>query len=355
VAHGDVSAYEDAADQRLLQLLLGHLPDGDGAGQTPYVQRRSQQQMHGVVAPILYDLLLPELCATGRFIWRRDTTAELDDTQSLAWDAEAPWQFKLCVEPDEVRRHWCLRGQLVRNAHAVPLRDAVLLLADGLVVFPRQVSRLAASRDFGWIATLRQAGELRIPYRDREPFLELWWSAPDLPMATLPPELDLPTELGVPTGTLSVLAPQRDPEPHLYARVTVHYGGHAVDPEIFQAGIVDLHTPRVIRRDPEAEAALVAQLTDLGVRLHRGGPTDAGYRLARRQLPAVTDALLQRGWVVEADGVRMHAPGQMTFRMTSGVDWFELHLEWMRQSTMDLISLHTHVLTCPQHNVIVVS
>jgi hypothetical protein len=62
-----------------------------------------------------------------------------------------------------------------------PLSDPVLLLAEGLVLFPRHASRLEASPDFGWIATLRQVGELRIPYTERDAFLQMWWSALALP------------------------------------------------------------------------------------------------------------------------------------------------------------------------------
>jgi hypothetical protein len=105
----------------------------------------------------------------------------------------------------------------------------------------------------------------------------------------------------------------------------VHYGDQPIDPETFQAGIVDLKTQRVMRRSREAETALLTQLSDLGVRPNPQANLDADYRLTPRQLPVLTEALLQRGWVVEADGVRMRAPGPMTFQVTSGVDWFELH------------------------------
>jgi hypothetical protein len=198
-------------------------------------------------------------------------------------------------------------------------------LDEGLVLFPRHASRLEASPDFGWIATLRQLGELRIPYAERDAFLQLWWSAPVLPQADLPPELDLPTEFGVPTGTLSVFTPKRGHDSYLYANAAVHYGDHPVDPETFQVGIVDLKAQQMIRRDREAETALLSQLSDLGVRPNPQASVDAGYRLAPRQLPALAEALLQRGWVVEADGVRMRPPGTMSFQVTSGMDWFELH------------------------------
>ena len=167
--------------------------------------------------------------------------------------------------------------------------------------------------------------EIRIPYAERDTFLQLWWSAPVLPLADLPPDLDLPTERGIPTGRLTVLRPPRGPDRHLYAHVTAQYGDHNVDLDTFEAGLVDLKAQRVIRRDRDAETAFLSQLTDLGVHPNPETETEGDYRFARRALPAITDALLQAGWVVEADGVRMRPPGEMTFQVISGVDWFELH------------------------------
>jgi superfamily II DNA or RNA helicase len=324
VAHDDVGAYEDPTDQRLLQLLLGHASYEDGFHDDAYFHRDRPRQRSCVVAPVLYEFILPELCATERLLWVRDGDA-LDDTRSVTWDAGAPWRFKLSIDSDAARQSWRIQGQLVRGDDTVSLSDPVLLLAEGLVLFPRHVSRLAASPDFGWIATLRQVGELYIPDAERDTFVQMWWSAPVLPLADLPPELDWPTELGVPTGALTVPTPTRGKGSHLHATVTLHYGDHAVDPEPFQAGIVDLKAKRVLRRDRDAETALLTQLSDLGVRPDPRGDPDADYRLARRQLPGLTEALLHLGWVVEDEGVRKRPPGAMTLQVTSGVDWFELH------------------------------
>ncbi|MDH3605277.1 MAG: hypothetical protein OEU26_37265, partial [Candidatus Tectomicrobia bacterium] len=148
VGREDVEAYEDPADQRLLECLLGHT-SSEAPAPSPYFHREPPRPRSCVVAPVLYDLLLPELCATERLLWVRDGGA-LDDTQSVAWDDGPPWQFKLCTLPDAPRQSWRLQGQLVRGDEVAPLSDPVLLLAKGLVLFPRHASRLEASQDFGW-------------------------------------------------------------------------------------------------------------------------------------------------------------------------------------------------------------
>ena len=149
------------------------------------------------------------------------------------------------------------------------------------MLFPRHVSRLAASQDFGWIATLRQAGELRIPYAERDTFLHLWWSAPALPMADLPPDLTLPTALGVPTGTLTVFTPDRRTRHRTSVPTSRCTTRTVLDPlDSFQAGIVDLKTQQVIRRDRmRPTAALLTQLVRSGAASQPAGGRE------RRLLP----------------------------------------------------------------------
>jgi hypothetical protein len=97
VTRGEVGAYEDPADQRLLQLLLGHAAYEDKAAlASPYGHRDMPRQRSCVVAPVLYNLLLPELCATERLLWVQGESA-LDETHRVAWDGGPPCQFKLAA------------------------------------------------------------------------------------------------------------------------------------------------------------------------------------------------------------------------------------------------------------------
>ena len=337
----DLSLYESPADQRLLQLLLGHRSGEDPTRYPHAVANRTDRFSHCIVAPILYDPLVPELCATGRFRWIDNAAQSLETAHPLEWDPGPAWQFKLVVEADDANRHWRLQGQLVQDQLTVPLSEAVLLLGEGLVLFPTRIGRLNARDVFAWIVALRQAADIRVPFADRDAFLQLWWSAPTLPLVDFPPELDLPVEYLPPIGVFRVVSPPAHlRDPNLYATATLHYDRVPVDPDTRQSGIVDLNQERVIRRDPSAEQTVLAQLTDLGLRPNRRHDIEADYQFAARDLPSVTAALLNHGWVVEADGQRLRAPGEMFFQVTTGVDWFDIE----GQVAFDDLTVHLPTL-----------
>ena len=123
VSRDDLILYEDPADQRLLQLLLGHPSEGESGSAAPSPAQPPPRRSACMVAPILYDLLLPELCATGRLIWTPDASADLDEAEPLEWDAGEPWRFKLRVVSDTSDESWRVQGQLVRGDQTTPLSD----------------------------------------------------------------------------------------------------------------------------------------------------------------------------------------------------------------------------------------
>jgi superfamily II DNA or RNA helicase len=326
LAPGDVPSLSDPVDKRLVQLLLGNEARYDTQGYyNPYASSYRRQSC--VVAPVMYELLLPELCATERFVWLQDHTRPVEEARAMQWDAGAPWVFHLQCQSDEQQQCWRLRGTLERGADRVDLRQPVLLLSSGLVLFPDRLCRLDTTDDFTWIVTLRQAGEVTIPYTARLQFLQHWWSMPRLPTVDLPAALQLPTMQVAPVGCFTVLPPDsRYRDTQLYGTLAFQYATHQVTPRSFQVGIVEqAATLRVILRDRCAEAALLQQLLDLGVQRNHGYYYEKGeYNFASRRLPALTAALVHSGWIVEAAGVRIRPPGTFKLNVTSGIDWFEL-------------------------------
>lgn len=322
----DIPLFGDSADQRLLQLLLGNEARHDMYSYGGYSYGNYRRQ-GCLVAPVMYELILPELCATGRFVWLRDYNSPVEEVQPIAWDGGSPWHFHLQATANDGQKSWDLTGTLVRNGEVADLREPVLLLSDGLVLFPDRVSRLQAADDFGWIAALRQAGQVSVPYKERKSFLQFWWNMPHVPQGELPDTLQLPTEQLSPQGRFTVLPVRqgfRDPMP-LYAAVAFLYADQQIPPDTVQAGIVDRDQDRVILRDHAAEEALIQQLLALGVRRNVGSYYEQGsYHFPSQKLPTIATALVEQGWIVEAEGVRIRPAGTFSLRVSSGVDWFDL-------------------------------
>ncbi|MCH5375731.1 MAG: SWIM zinc finger family protein, partial [Planctomycetes bacterium] len=156
-------------DVEFLQLLLGNQAQNDSQYHSYYYSgsyHDSQTYTRSVVAPAMYGVLLPRLCETGRFVWLLNGSLPVEDGRVLAWDDGPAWAFRLRVTSDDAAQAWAIEGELFRADESVPLQDAVLLLAHGLVLFPDRLARLDASDAFAWAAALRKASPIQVPFAD---------------------------------------------------------------------------------------------------------------------------------------------------------------------------------------------
>ena len=127
-----------------LQMLLGHEPiqDERSSYRLGFFSPLDVEYSRSLVAPSLYEVLLPRLCSSGRFVWLLDTEQPVEEGVPLRWDDGEPWRFQLNIVPDDNRQLWHISGQLCQDGRTVPLRDVVLLLAEGAVLFQDRLARL---------------------------------------------------------------------------------------------------------------------------------------------------------------------------------------------------------------------
>lgn len=125
------------------------------------------------VPPVLYSLLLPRLCESGRLLLVQDGAERSGDGQPLSWDARGPWRFRLVLEGTEKSTAAAppaavLRGELYRGEGGAEetrdLFEPVLLFSTGLVVFHDSLALIKlGDTDFQWILALRPEGRLAAP------------------------------------------------------------------------------------------------------------------------------------------------------------------------------------------------
>ncbi|MCX7426670.1 MAG: SNF2-related protein [Planctomycetia bacterium] len=327
----DIPRFVDEEDGRLVEILIGNAASDDVYGYHDYDGGR--QVSRAVVLPATYEIVLPRLCATGRFVWQMDSSLPVEEGRPMAWDGGDPWRLRLSVEDDPQRRRWRLLGELVRGGDRVPLSDAVLLLDNGLVLFPDRLARLnVAGEDFAWIAVLREQSPIEVPYSGRDALLDAIYRLPTLPEIELPPALQLEQIVGTPRGRLEIKSPEKHAyyysRGQLYANVHFVYGDHSFDWENHEGGMLIADAGHVLRRDRAREAELLGQLADLGLRpvvnsySYRAEQADLSF--PEKRLPEVVLRLIRQGWIVESEGVRIRKPGAFNLSVTSGIDWFEL-------------------------------
>lgn|GEM_PF-3881950 len=119
--------------------------------------------------PVLFETVLPRLCATERCGWQPRPSSSAGTLQPLAWQGGAPWRFVLEVRPVPPGETLRLAGRLRREGEERSLREPLLLLpAARLVVFPDRIGWLDSVGDEPWISVLRQVGGILVPTPERE-------------------------------------------------------------------------------------------------------------------------------------------------------------------------------------------
>lgn len=72
----------------------------------------------------------------------------------------------------------------------------MVVLRDGLAIFPDKVGRLAEAASYPWLALIREQGPLVVPRADRDEFLRRLWRTPPPRDLDLPPDLTLAVAAG---------------------------------------------------------------------------------------------------------------------------------------------------------------
>lgn len=83
----------------------------------------------------LAELLMPEICATGRLRFQEDDEDQLS-SRAIVWDTEPPWEMAVSVVFDEANQLWQLQGRWERSDETLPMRAAELVVPGGFVLMP---------------------------------------------------------------------------------------------------------------------------------------------------------------------------------------------------------------------------
>ena len=318
-------------DRVILACLSGARPERDGWSLRDADLRLS---VHRHAVPFdLSRLIVPRMCATGRFRFADDAeTSPGDEPQELEhgirWDAGDPWE--LCVRPvqDPEIDGWRLHGVLQREDSVLAIRDTRLLLPGGFVLTQNQAGLLEDYGAFEWIDLVSGGQPLSVPDASRDDLVDRLMDMPALPRLELPQELDL-EEVTC------------DPIPHLHIQarggptwrreraqgdVSYEYLGTLVPGSSRQWAIVQREHNRCVRRNHARERQLWSQLAATGFRrlLDRRSGSHMVEIVAHALGPAVR-ALMQTGWKISASGHPVRHAGRLEFKVSSGIDWFELH------------------------------
>ncbi len=222
-------------------------------------------------------------------------------------------------------------GALRRGLERLPLSDPALLLSSGFVFHDRRCGRLEHFGASAWIAQFRRGGPVTVQPGHADALLTALLRLPRLPKLVLPEELRFKEVAGAPSPRLVIRPPSRDRAGgYLRGELSFDYNGTAVGAGDRSRGVFRLQQRLLLLRDPVVEQQRMSRLHQLGFRQRSGGSAHyAGDRpimeLAPGRLPRAVRELVREGWHVEAEGRVYRHPGDFRIKVTSGIDWFELH------------------------------
>jgi superfamily II DNA or RNA helicase len=320
LSRNDLAALSDGTDRRVLAALLG-AQDQPGYVYSSYANGAAGGEF--LLAPALWEVVLPLLCGTGRCALRRAATGET--VTALDWDDSGAWELCLRVALADSKRQYCLTGLLRRGGVEMSLAQPALLVAGGLVVSNGRIAPLNDFGVFAWITLLRARQVLFFAKGEADEFLDQLIRLPRQPALDLPEELRFDLIAATPKPNLTIKAAKRDPwgRDFVAGELVFDYGGSRIAASVEPQNVYQKGERRVVQRDRQAEEAAKTRLAQLGFR--DGSPLREGaLDLAAERVPRVVRALTQEGWRVEAEGKRYRNAAAVRLEVNSGVDWFDL-------------------------------
>jgi hypothetical protein len=312
ITNAQVATLPDAADRRVLALLIGAKQEDYYSYHYPIHESGPRFRL----TPIMQSELVPLLCATGRCLLRVH-----QELFPLQWDDGPPWclQVKVVQETEQLR----VSAELVRAGQAMAAGQLILAVSGGLAFTRSHAARLDDAGSFGWLALLNQP--MLVPRRDQDRWLAEVLTLPRLPPLELPPELHFDT-VAPPLQCRVRIAPPKQPrhDNRLEANLFFRYGEQEVSADAGGEHFLSSAKRLLIRRDPAGERQATSLLHQLGFRQDWRSPYGS-YSLASRNLSKVVQALTAQRWLVEADGKLYRQAGNFHMEVRSGIDWFELH------------------------------
>ncbi|MEZ6048947.1 MAG: SNF2-related protein [Planctomycetaceae bacterium] len=314
---------ENSLDRKILTYLLGGTPEKAGA---PANQADTQfLAFRFAVGYELCDLLLPMLAESSRF-----KLLDSPISSPIKWQPERTWDFSIEMETNS-DGNWELLGELEREGKRMPLSEADLLIPGGLVLIGNKLSRLRDYDAFEWMELFQHDHKFIIPADDEKDFVNLLYEIPEVPRLHIPSELKLEEVTGTPKFILRLTTPsgRRWKTEALRGNVQFDYDGTTVEARHRNWAIVDREAEVCLVRNREYEEKAFVQLQEAGFRRMLMGTNQKGdVEISPVQLGTAVRKLIEQDWQVLADDKKVRQSGNLTFRVDSNIDWFELHADF---------------------------
>ena len=268
------------------------------------------------------EILLPLLCSTGRLYLESE---ERKASAPLKHDAGAPWELCFDLGRDEEVGECVLTGSLRRGEERLSIDEPWLFIGSSWFLTETNVARLCAHEGMPWAEELRRNGPLRAPLDEESKVLRTLLEARGTPIVTA---AGLRWAGQAPPKPVLLVGRKQARSDKLDARLFFEYGKLRVrssdDVALLKLPGEDGSLATLIHRDFDIERARAAELLAAnGVEAAEYGP-DRDACVDPAKLVDLVRVLLDKGWGVDAEGLRWRRPGEVKFHVKSGIKFFEL-------------------------------
>ena len=322
---GQLDDVEDEEDRKILAYLAGSSADRGNWHARP---AETQSTSFRYLVPYeLCGLVLPMICASGHGRYLHGSEKH---PVPLAWDEEPAWELCLNVKFYDEFDQWRVDGSFQREGDEMQVREPQLIVPGGYIFTETHISQFRDYGVFEWARQLRGGDPISVPNGEENELVDRLFDMPLLPKMILPEALQLEEVRCTPKPRLILRSPRglKWQSRKLQGEVFFNYDGTNIRATSPQGAVVQRSERRCIPRDRAVEEREWKLLGENGFqRLLDHRRRNADVEINARNLGPGVRSLVGEGWIVEADGSRIHQPLHMGFQIKSGIDWFELHAD----------------------------
>ncbi len=323
IKHEDISNLPHPLDKDLLSILVGSQPD---TSSYHYPHYSNYMDTHFDIPDTLQQKVLSKINETGRGCIRQEERNKNFDTLFLD---KQPWMFNL--EATKVKTNYQLDGFLVRNDQKIPITTPLSVYSGGIIIWKDFSFAYVKNLDsFPWIAILAKEGSITIPKKEQEAFLNSLHSIPLDTTIHLPPELQLKKVFPKPKKKIYLYSDESDYQnKYLRADVEFNYNTLAIPFFHSQQKIVAWKKKELIHREHNFELNTHKELLNLGFTVRQLNLNTAQklsyFQLHSSRSEKSIQSLLANHWEVKVEGKAYRSADSFSMKVSSGIDWFELH------------------------------
>ena len=277
-----------------------------------------------LVPAAYHEVLLPALAETGGFRCPLDDEG-LRATPPIELDDGPSFRLRVRIDPEADAEHRRLDGFLVRETDAgserLPIRDPLVLVRDGLVLVGNRLVRVQWADDYDWAKFLRRSGALKFPADRLRDVLGELCRMPRLPHIESLSD-GWTVESPAPSVSLAFEPPDGKSR-NVPADVHFEYGDLRFRLSDPVCAAIHADDRRFVPRDLAGENRELEKLGRFGLRRDDGAQTHQVVARAS-DLNGIVRRLVQAGFHVRASGRSVRRLTGRDFRITSGIDWFDL-------------------------------